>query len=125
VNYPIEVDGARESIQFINEHFQKNQKVYVYYYTKATFEYYEKTRGVRFSDAVIAGGGEGKYVKWAADLNNFKELHGEVWLLFSHLFNRSSKDHPEKIIMNKLMERGVLLNSFQTKNSAAYLVSLD
>jgi 4-amino-4-deoxy-L-arabinose transferase-like glycosyltransferase len=125
VNYPIEVDGARESIQFINEHFQKNQKVYVYYYTKATFEYYEKTRGVRFSDAVIAGCGEGKYVKWAADLNNFKELHGEVWLLFSHLFNRSSKDHPEKIIMNKLMERGVLLNSFQTKNSAAYLVLLD
>ncbi|MCX5849291.1 MAG: hypothetical protein NTW65_07560, partial [Deltaproteobacteria bacterium] len=122
---PIKGDGARESIQFINERFQKNQKVYVYYYSKATLEYYKITRGVKFGDAVIAGVGEGKYVNWGADLNNFKELHGEVWLLFSHLFHRSSKEHPEKIIMNKLMERGVLLNSFQTKNSAAYLVLLN
>ncbi|MCX5848850.1 MAG: glycosyltransferase family 39 protein, partial [Deltaproteobacteria bacterium] len=121
VNYPIKGDGARESIQFINERFQKNQKVYVYYYSKATLEYYKKTQGIRFNDAIIAGLGEGKYVKWAADLHNFEDLHGEVWLLFSHLFHRSSKEHPEKIIMNKLMERGVLLNSFQTKNSAAYL----
>jgi hypothetical protein len=125
VNYPIVVDGARESIQFINEHFRDHEKVYVYYYSKATLEYYQKTRGIKFSEAVIPGHGEIFLVNWGADLKNFEKLHGEVWLLFSHLFNRSSKDHPENIIMSTLLKRGILLKSFQTVNSAAYLVLLD
>jgi hypothetical protein len=124
VNFPIEIDGVRKSIEFINDRFRKDQKVYVYYFTRAPVEYYKKTGRVNFGDAIISGAGEGHVVNWKADLNNLENVHGETWLLFSHLFNRNYPDHPERIIINSLLKRGVIINSFQTINSSAYLFIL-
>jgi len=124
INYPIENDGIRESIKFINENYRENQKVYIYYFSKPAFEYYKKTMKSNFSDVEVIGVGKGNVVSPETGLDNLKGINGEVWLLFSHLFKRDTPDNPENIIMNGLIKRGLLMNSFQTKDSSAYLVML-
>jgi hypothetical protein len=77
-----------------------------------------------FSDVEVIGVGKGNVVSPETGLDNLKGINGEVWLLFSHLFKRDTPDNPENIIMNGLIKRGLLMNSFQTKDSSAYLVML-
>jgi hypothetical protein len=80
--------------------------------------------GLNFSDAAVIGVGKGNIVSPETGLDNLKGVNGEVWLLFSHSLKRDTPDNPENIIMNGLIKRGLLMNSFQTKYSSAYLVML-
>jgi len=122
-NFPIRVDNAKESIEFINKNFREGQSVYVYYYSLDTVKYYKRLNKVKFDKAIIKGAGEGDFVNWKADLENLEKIRGEVWLLFSHLF-KTNNYHPENILLNSLLKKGILLKSFQTKNSSAYLLLL-
>jgi hypothetical protein len=118
-NFPIEIDGIRESIGYINNNFSEGQRVYINYNSRWPYLYYWKTGRVKFADAAVRTNYKKDDERWKTDLNAVKKLDGEVWLLFSHLFYGDDKEH--QLTVAELKKTGQLKRSFHSKISAAYL----
>lgn len=119
-NFPVEVDGARDAIYFINKNYSNGQKVYISFYTLPMFQYYEQTSRVTWSNAtIIKGAKKDRKMDFQADSASLKNLDGEAWLLFAHLSPKNEKVH--RLILKELEQRGQIKRSFHSKISAAYL----
>jgi hypothetical protein len=125
--YPFEIEGARESIYFINDHYEEDQHVYVNPYARNIYRFYFKIGKVTWEKAAIDGAMNGpvgdKKGDPEKDVDMIKNMKGETWLLFSHLYPKVKKDHD--MIMERLRETGNIRLEFRSRLSAAYLVNLE
>ena len=118
--YPEEI---RESISFINSNKSDGQKVYVYYAAGLPLSYYTKTNRVLFKNDLIPGSTDWDRTKPETCYDEVSKLHGEVWLLFSHLYP-DDRDETYTLELFNLAHIPIL-KSFKTAGSAAYLVKIN
>ncbi len=128
-NLPLEIEGARDCIEYINGKYAAGQQVYVDVYASSIYEYYNRTGRVKWSDHVIPGKikekitGDKNISNWESDFTALMNNPGEYWLLFAHV----SPQNRSRILM-KLKEMDYLDNikdSTRSKMSAAYLLDMN
>ena len=129
MNLPLEIEGTRDCIDYINEKHTAGQQVYVDVYASSMYEYYDRTGRVKWGEHVIHGKlkekitGDKNISNWESDFTALMNNPGEYWLLFSHV----SAQNRSRILM-KLKDLDYLDNikdSTQSKMSVAYLLDMN
>lgn len=113
--FPQKNEEIKKTIQYLQQHINKNDKIYIYYSAGSAFLYYKKIQFIKFNVPVTFGSknrsDKAKYI------NELKELKGRNWLLFSHVY-----ENEEDFIIRQLDSLGYKkLDSFKTYGSSTYL----
>jgi hypothetical protein len=120
VNYPVEIEGTRDAIYYVNEHRQEGEQVYVYLFAQSLVDYYEVTGRVKWSDSIIRGTKKGKQANVWNDLATLEDLNGNHWLLFSHLYPKRREEM--QIMMDELRKKHRIIDRFNSEITVVFLM---
>ena len=120
--FPIKKEEIKESIEYVETNIVPGQQIYVYGHAVMAFQYYKKRGIVNFENVKV----------WCHEDRIFHSeskleaelLKGETWFLFSHI-NRVSGYSDYKDMLEYLGQNGIILQSFETVGSAAYLIDMN
>lgn len=121
-HYPQEI---KKSISFIASNISDGQKVYVYFDLIPSLTYYIKTDRVPFKDNVILGTDNWGEKDSDICFNDVSKLHGEVWLLFSPIYHQHWGVEEYTLKRLTTESHAVVLKTFKTDCSSAYLVKIN
>lgn len=111
-------EEIRPAIQYIQEHKQPHDALYVYQGAQSAFAYYTKMFDLEMSyvSGVDARG------DWPVYINDIERLQSRkrIWFLFSHVRTVRGMDE-EQFLLYHLDTRGQQIDSFSTMGANAYL----
>lgn len=118
IGFPIKREEIKKSINYIQQHINKNDKIYVYYGAAYAFKYYNYIQFINTSASIVKGSknikNKEKYI------NELKNLKGRIWLLFAHA--HIWDDDEETYIVRQLDSLGYnKIETFITDGSSTYL----
>lgn len=118
-------EDIKPMIQYIDEHWQDGDHLYIYYSSTRPFEYYQD----RFEfDMASLTQGRNHRDDWTQYLPEFEaELHnkGRLWLLFSHVYEKDETTEEVYIVENLLQARYQLFDEQHAENASIYLFQLE
>jgi hypothetical protein len=113
--FPARHKEIKESISYILQHINRNDKIYVHCGSFPAFKYYDQIGFMNISAPVIIDHLNGYHNE--ERINELKKLKGKTWLLFSHVF-----DNQEINVVRRLDSLGYQkIRKFETFGSSAYL----
>jgi len=114
---PLEIpQHIKPIIQYLKEHKQEGDIIYVYYAAGNLFEYYSEQFGGFEDDVSITGvNSRNNWDNYMKDLDQLRE-NKRVWVLFSHFFG-----YEEYFFLSYLDSIGTRLDAFVGNNTAVYL----
>ncbi|CAN5599963.1 hypothetical protein BH23BAC1_BH23BAC1_09000 [soil metagenome] len=116
---PIKNEEIKQAIDFIERNKKAEDKIYIYYGARRSFEYYTKSGFVHFNNHITFG--SSSRAKKQDYLEEIYKLEGDYWFLFSHV----AKDE-ETYIIYSLDSLGFMRkNSFMTTGASAYLYEIN
>jgi hypothetical protein len=119
---PPEREDLAPVVQYLQDHRQAGDLVYVYYGAQFALRYYAPRMGLRAQDVVT---GVAARTAWARYVDDLRPLRGRprVWVLFSHVYRRGGVDE-ERLFLHHLDAMGTRLDRFQRPGAAVYLYDL-
>jgi uncharacterized membrane protein len=122
--FPRKKEEIKKSYAFIEENKRNQQQIYLYYGGIMATNYYRKLDAFPARYAMIIG--HGFRDEPENYISEIEKMSGEVWLLFSHVYS-GKEGNEEEFIINKLTQSGtvVVLKTFKTKGSSAYLIKFN
>ncbi len=113
--FPSKQEEIKRSIDYIQQHLVRNDKIYVYYGASNAFKYYSEIHYLKTSVPIVDGNKNRDDSKQY--INELKQLRGRNWLLFAHVYCNEESD-----IVKHLDSLGYQkLKTFTTDGSSAYL----
>ena len=115
--YPRTRIETRPVVQYMQQHRQEGDRVYVYYASLRVFGYYSRLYGFH-EDPYIAGTvSTDQYKNYIEDVRQLRG-HKRVWLIFSDAYGE------EALFLYHLNQIGTQLDSFQRVGASVYLYEL-
>ncbi len=113
--FPMKRDEIKESIQYIEKMSITSDRICVYFAALCAFQYYQDINFMATKKPTILGCWD-KNIRLKKTIDDFNQLKGKNWLLFSQVF-----DNEEAKMIHYLDSLGYpKLNSFKTNGSSAY-----
>jgi hypothetical protein len=129
--FPMKLIEIKKSIEFIEQHTYKKDKVYVNYFASFPFRYYKEISFMKMDTNNIVIGNENKLGDfigdgYAADTINYANelnlLSGRVWFLFTQI---GDEDEKMKFLKTYFNAKGKsIIKEFHTKGSDVYLYDI-
>jgi hypothetical protein len=111
-------EDIKSVLEYVTDHKQNGDKLYVYYASEGAFKYYQKKYTIEDGDYVIGVSARGKLSDYKNDLERLRGIE-RIWVIFSHI------NVDEKLfILYCLDGMGQRLDSINAKGAAAYLYRL-
>jgi hypothetical protein len=120
---PIEQEEIKPILNYLTQHFQDGDGLYLYYGSWRAFKYYAKRYGledVELRRSVYSRN------NWQNYVNDLQSLRGRerMWILFSHVQEESIGAKEEKFFLHVLDGMGRQVDSFTQKGASIYLYDL-
>jgi hypothetical protein len=115
--HPRTQEEARPVLQYLKDHQQDKDIIYVYYGSSEVFRYYARQLDLKNAKAIQGIMSREDRSKYIQDLQQLRG-HKRVWLFFSHAY--SEKD----FFLYYLDNIGKRLDEFKAEGAAAYLYDL-
>jgi hypothetical protein len=119
--HPRTREESRPAIQYIQQHRQPDDTLYVYQGAQQAFAYYSKMLDIDGS-AISGVDARGDWNLYAGDTSKLQG-NKRVWLLFSHVRVTNGIDE-EQFLLYQLNRIGKQLDSFSAGSATAYLYDL-
>lgn len=115
-------EELRPVMEYVDEHFQEDDQIYVYYAAINAYEYYKG----RFSWTSPYQAGIEARSHWELYLEDLENLRGRkrVWVLLSHIATHQGVNE-EQLFITYLDMLGTRLDAFIASGAAGYLYDLD
>lgn len=110
-------------INYIIEHKESADKLYLYYGSIPAYRYYLKRFLINKNDYIDGRSGRENWKNYIDDINKLRS-NKRVWILFSHVWTTKGLDE-EKFILNYLNTVGTKLDEFKSYGASVYLYDLD
>jgi hypothetical protein len=120
LHYPIHIVKFKNAWEYMVDHFDDDQLVYVHFMAIPTYQYYHKTNGIKVPGKIIEG--EEDWSNEKEIYSDLTALRGEVWLVFSNPFVKDGQSI-DKTIVKPYENDGQLLDSYQSRQSSVYLIN--
>jgi hypothetical protein len=116
--HPRTKEEIKPVMNYIREHWQNGDELYVYYGAEFPFKYYSGRYGLDGEDYIIGVGSRRTRENYLRDLD---KLHGKtrVWVLFSHIYADE-----DQFFLQHLDNMGARLDSFRSVRASVYLYDL-
>lgn len=118
----LEIEETRPVMTYLNQHYQKGDKLYLYHSSEAAFIYYGKRVGLENIPYQRGVGSKKNWEHYVDELRGLKG-HDRVWILFTHVHKNSGIDE-EKFFLYVLNGMGQQMDSFKRKGASVYLYKL-
>ena len=115
-------EEAKPVIEYIKEHEQEADVLYLYYASETAFKYYSKRCGLRDNECILGVFSRDDWQGYIDDLNKLRGIK-RVWVFFSHVCTWKGIDE-ERFFLYQLDKIGTRLDYFKSKGSSAYLYDL-
>lgn len=115
-------EEVRPAIQYIRDHWQEGDRVYVYHGAAPVFAYYAPRFGL--DDPALYQVGRvsnGDFAILQEDVDRLPR--GRVWFLFSHIYTFNGLSE-QVFLLSQLDQQGVQLDRLETPGAAAFLYDL-
>jgi hypothetical protein len=109
-------------INYIREHQQDGDVLYLYYASQYAFKYYSARYGFNNNNYIVGVSSRDNWGNYIDDLDKLRDKK-RVWILFSHVYNWKSVDE-EKFFLYRLDVLGTRLESFKNEGASVYLYDL-
>jgi hypothetical protein len=109
-------------INYVREHRQAGDILYLYYASHHAFEYYSSSHGFNKNDYIVGVASRDNWRNYVEDLDKLRG-NKRVWIFFSHVCNWKGADE-EKFFLYHLDNIGTRLDSFKSDGAAVYLYDL-
>ena len=118
----MEREEIKPVLNYLKQHFQDGDGLYLYHSSWKAFKYYAKRYGL---EGVELQRGVSGRSNWQNYVNDLKSLRGNerIWILFSHVHKRSGIDE-ERFFLHVLDGMGRQVDSFSRKGASVYLYDL-
>lgn len=115
-------EDVKPVLQYLRDHKQANDTIYLYYGADGAFRYYAKRYGFDRTPYVM---GVPRQDDWAAYQTDLARLRGRgrVWIVFSHIYNWEDVDE-RKLFLYFLDQMGTRIDSCPSQEAAVYLYDL-
>ncbi|MCX7854639.1 MAG: glycosyltransferase family 39 protein [Anaerolineae bacterium] len=115
-------EEVRPAIQYIHDHWQEGDRVYVYHGAAPTFAYYAPRFGL--DDPALYQLGRASNGDFAILQDDVARLpSGRVWALFAHIYSFNGISE-QSFLLAQLDGRGTQLDRLETQNAAVFLYDL-
>ncbi|MBC7226683.1 MAG: glycosyltransferase family 39 protein [Thermoflexales bacterium] len=115
-------EEVRPAIQYIRDHWQEGDRIYVYHGAAPTFAYYAPRFGL--DDPAVYRLGRASNGDFTALQDDVVSLPpGRVWALFAHIYSFNGISE-QSFLLAQLDGRGVQLERLETQNAAVFLYDL-
>lgn len=116
--HPRTKEEIKPVMNYIREHWQNGDGLYVYYAAKYAFRYYSGRYSLDGEDYIIGVSSRRTRENYLRDLD---KLHGKtrVWVLFSHIYADE-----DQFFLQHLDNMGARLDSFRSVRASVYLYDL-
>jgi hypothetical protein len=125
---PYVSSNIKPALQYVAEHHQAEDSIYIYHTSNSTFEYYAPFYGLENANVLL---GRSQRIKRAA-LREFyedvKTLQGKdrVWFIFSRIEDCGGCEGDKQLFyVNYLNKQGSMLDRFEGLGANAYLYDLN
>jgi len=115
-------EELRPVMEYINEHYESGDVIYVYYASLNAYKYYSSR--FNYADNYVSGI-EARF-DWSNYYIDLKKLKGNkrVWVMLSHITTDYGANE-EKLFVSYLNILGTQLDAFEVSGAAVYLYDLD
>ncbi len=115
-------EEVRPAIQYIHDHWQEGDRVYVYHGAAPTFAYYAPRFGLDDPGVYQLGrASNGDFTVLQDDVARLPR--GRVWALFAHIYSFNGISE-QSFLLSQMDGRGVQLDRLETQNAAVFLYEL-
>ena len=115
-------EEVRPAIQYIRDHWQEGDRIYVYHGAAPMFAYYAPRFGL--DDPVLYQVGRPSNGDFTVLQDDVARLpRGRVWALFAHIYSFSGISE-QSFLLSQMDGRGVQLDRLETQNAAVFLYEL-
>lgn len=115
-------EEVRPTIQYIRDHWQEGDRVYVYHGAAPTFAYYAPRFGLNDPGLYQMGrASNGDFTLLQDDVARLPR--GRVWVLFAHIYSFNGISE-QSFLLSQMDGRGVQLDRLETQNAAVFLYEL-
>ncbi|MGB9775830.1 MAG: glycosyltransferase family 39 protein [Anaerolineae bacterium] len=115
-------EEVRPAIQYIRDHWQEGDRVYVYHGAAPMFAYYAPRFGL--DDPTLYQMGRASNGDFAVLQDDVARLSpGRVWALFAHIYSFNGISE-QSFLLAQLDGRGVQLDRLEVQNAAVFLYEL-
>ncbi len=119
---PLMNEEVRPAIQYIRDHWQEGDRVYVYHGAAPTFAYYAPRFGL--DDPTLYQMGRASNGDFTVLQDDVARLPpGRVWALFAHIYSFNGISE-QSFLLAQLDGRGTQLDRLETQNAAVFLYDL-
>jgi hypothetical protein len=120
--HPIEKEEIKPVLNYLKQHFQDGDGLYLYHSSWKAFKYYTNRYGLE--DVQLLRGVYSPK-NWPNYVNDLKNLSGNerMWILFSHVIKNNRIDE-EMFFLHVLDGMGRQVDSFTSKGASVYLYDL-
>ena len=122
VRAPRTHEEIKPVLNYIREHWQSGDTLYLYYSARYAFKYYKKDYGFTDGDYIVGMDLGDNWNNWDDRMNDLKRLRDarRVWILFAHVSHKRGVDE-EKLFLHYFDGMGEQRDSYKTDGVAAYL----
>jgi len=115
-------EEVRPAIQYIRDHWQEGDRIYVYHGAAPVFAYYAPRFGLDDPNLYQRGrSSDGDFAILQEDVDRLPR--GRVWFLFSHIYTFNGLSE-QVFLLSLLDQQGVRLDQLETQGAAVFLYDL-
>ena len=115
-------EEVRPAIQYIRDHWQEGDRIYVYHGAAPMFAYYAPRFGL--DDPALYQMGRASNGDFTVLQDDVARLPpGRVWALFAHIYSFNGISE-QSFLLSQMDGRGVQLDRLETQNAAVFLYEL-
>ena len=116
---PYSFEEVRPAIEYMSEHWQPGDILYVYHGAQPTFRFYSGRYGFSSSEYIFGEGSRQSLPTVEAELLGLNG-HGRLWLLLGHI-DRSDGIDDDSLFREHFRRDRHTIDSFKSKDAAVYL----
>ncbi len=121
-NFPKQKEETARSIKYIAENIKPDDKIYIYYASISSYDYYSRKYPVLIKTAIKVG--ESYRENWNKYIEEILTIPGDYWLLFSHVYPFNTDNNEENYIVNDLKRKNISIIDYQEfRGTAVYKIS--
>ncbi len=115
-------EEVRPAIQYIRDHWQEGDRIYVYHGAVPVFAYYAHRFGLDDPNLYRVGRvSNGDFAVLQEDIDRLPR--GRVWFLFSHIYTFHGLSE-QVFLLSQLDRQGIRLDGWETQGAAVFLYEL-
>ncbi len=119
---PLTKEEIKPVIEYLIDHYQEGDVVYVYYGAIYPLQYYAPYYGLQLNDFIMGSKFRDSPQKYMAEIKQLRG-HKRVWFVFSHLFTDEDVDERD-VIFSGLYRIGKMKERYKAPNAYIFLYDL-